>query len=197
MALTNGQNNFWQIQTERSHSRIDDIATPEYIAKMMIELCELRDGESVLDPSLGGGVFYKNFPSTVRKFWTEIKNDRDFYTFPYFVDCIIGNPPYSQWNNWLKKTVNICDRFCYIMGVMNLTPKRLDTIDQAGFCLHTIKLLGIVPWPGNSWIVYFVKKSQVKVHPQFTWLRERVFYSLEEEEFLASNNITVRTKVRK
>lgn len=183
---------YWQLQTVRSKNRTDDIITPLSVAKMMIDICSLQPGESVLDPSLGFGVFYDSFPSFTRKFWCEIKKNRNFYEFPYMVDCVCGNPPYSQWSAWLKKTVNICNRFCYIMGIMNLTPKRMDLIEKSGFVLAHMRLISIVPWPGNSWIVYFVRKTVIPISPKVDWLRERVFYNPDEEAYFDKFKIAIK-----
>jgi hypothetical protein len=161
----------------------------------MIDICDMKPGESALDPSLGEGVFYYNFPSHVRKFWCEIDKDRDFYDFPYKVDCVCGNPPYSQWTPWLEKTVQICDRFCYIMGVLNLTPRRLDFMESKGFVLSSLTLLTIVPWTGNSWLTYFTRK--INIPPIIDWVRERIFYNAEEEAYFDGMNITIKKRPAK
>ena len=77
----------------------DVVYTPLPVAKMMIEMADIKESDTVLDPSLGAGVFYNNLPKC-KKDWCEITKGRDFfeYTKGKKYDWIIGNPPYSLWS---------------------------------------------------------------------------------------------------
>ena len=84
----------------------DKIYTPPVLAKKMIEMCEIKPTDRVLDPSRGGGVFYDNFPECIKSY-CEIEEGIDFFDYDQEIDIIIGNPPYSLWSKWLEKTISL------------------------------------------------------------------------------------------
>ena len=119
----------------------DVIYTPLPVALRMIQMCDIKPFETVLDPSRGGGVFFDNLPGI--KDYAEITEQRDFFDNTAYYDVIVGNPPYSMWTKWLQHTVTKCNRFCYIFGAQSMTPNRLKMIEDAGFgitMLHTVKI---------------------------------------------------------
>jgi len=134
----------------------DVIYTPKLVAKIMIDMCDIKETDSVLDPSKGGGVFYDNLPPC-EKHYCEITEDKDFFDYNNKVDLIIGNPPYSLWSKWLEHTVKICDKFCYIFGVYNFTPFRLEKIFDAGFIITKFHICKVDWWFSPSFIVLFEK----------------------------------------
>lgn len=134
----------------------DVIYTPLSVAELMISLCDIQPEEKVLDPSKGGGVFYDNLPPC-NKEYCEITEDKDFFDYNNKVDLIIGNPPYSLWSKWLEHTVKICDKFCYIFGVYNFTPFRLEKIFDAGFIITKFHICKVDWWFSPSFIVLFEK----------------------------------------
>eukprot|EP00732_Lithocolla_globosa_P001488 Lithocolla_globosa_v1_NODE_752_length_3331_cov_1184.225275.p2 type:complete len:191 gc:universal NODE_752_length_3331_cov_1184.225275:651-79(-) len=138
----------------------DCIYTPKPVAIKMIDMCDLKDGDIVLDPCKGGGVFFDNLPNNIKKDWCEIEQNKDFCEYNKHVDVIIGNPPYSIWNKWIEHTCNICDKFCYIMGFLNFTPPRIDYIINQGFGLTKIHLLKVDYWFGQSIICVFEKNKE-------------------------------------
>ena len=120
----------------------DKIYTPKPIAEIMIQMCDIKPSDTVLDPSKGGGVFYDMIPS-IHKDYCEIDEGIDFFKNEKQYDVIVGNPPYSKWTKWLEHTVKKCNRFCYIFGACNLTPNRIKIAHDAGFGLtkmHTVKV---------------------------------------------------------
>tara|TARA_R110000803_G_scaffold38578_3_gene83491 strand:- start:1538 stop:2104 length:567 start_codon:yes stop_codon:yes gene_type:complete len=137
----------------------DKIYTPKPVALRMIEMCELKEGDTVLDPSYGGGVFYDNLPEFVDKDYCEIEQDKDFFDYNNRVDCIVGNPPYSLWNKWLDHTMKITDKFCYVFGILNLTDVRLRKIIDNGYGITKIHLLYVDWWFGPSYLILFEKNK--------------------------------------
>lgn len=135
----------------------DVIFTPKHVAELMINLCDIKVDDKVLDPSRGGGVFYDNLPSC-KKDWCEITEGIDFFSVSGHYDLIIGNPPYSMWNKWLDKTMELTNKFCYIFGVMNFTHSRMARILDKGFVMTHYHLLKISYWFGHSVIIIFEKK---------------------------------------
>jgi hypothetical protein len=136
----------------------DRIYTPKPVALKMIEMCNLKEGDTVLDPSYGGGVFYDNLPEYVNKEWCEIDKGKDFFEYDKKVDFIIGNPPYSILNKWLDKTMDLTDKFCYILG-FNLTDTRLKKITERGYGITRMHIIDIDWWFGHSFIVLFEKNK--------------------------------------
>jgi len=135
----------------------DRIYTPEKVAKMMIKMCEIEKDDKVLDPSRGGGVFYNNFPEC-DKDWCEIDEGIDFFKYNKEVNIIVGNPPYSLWSKWLKKTVELNPKkICYIFNISNLTPFRVDNLINAGYGIKKFILLKVDWWFSSSFLVLFEK----------------------------------------
>ena len=135
----------------------DIIYTPLPIALKMIEMCDIKEGEKVLDPCRGKGVFYDNLPLTCIKSYCEITENKDFFDDNNNYDLIIGNPPYSIWDKWLEHTMNHTNKFCYIMNMWNLTDKRVRNIINKGYGITKIHLLKIDWWFGCQYIVVFEK----------------------------------------
>jgi hypothetical protein len=139
----------------------DVIHTPPSVALQMIEMCELKEGEKVLDPSAGDNkVFYNNFPDFVNKDYCEITEGKDFFEYNKKVDCVIGNPPYSMWDKWLQHTMEITDKFCYIFNNFNFTPSRLTKIMNNGYGITKLHLVTINWWFGPSVIAVFEKNKK-------------------------------------
>tara|TARA_R110002020_G_scaffold71219_1_gene184218 strand:- start:348 stop:932 length:585 start_codon:yes stop_codon:yes gene_type:complete len=134
----------------------DVIYTPKPVAELMIKMCNIQPNDKVLDPSKGGGVFYDNIVAD--KSYCEIAEDIDFFEASGKYDLIIGNPPYSLWNDWLDKTMELTDKFCYIFGIMNFTHSRMARILNKGYVMTHYHLLKITYWFSHSVIVIFEKK---------------------------------------
>lgn len=145
----------------------DVIFTPKHVAELMINLCDIKVDDKVLDPSRGGGVFYDNLPSC-KKDWCEITEGIDFFSVSGHYDLIIGNPPYSMWNKWLDKTMELTNKFCYIFGVMNLTTTRLNRIYEKGFVIKKFHIIKIDYWFSHSYIVLFEKGEPYESIIDFT-----------------------------
>ena len=55
----------------------DVIYTPKPVALKMIEMCDIKENMTVLDPCRGGGVFFDNLPKC-NKDYCEIEEGKDF-----------------------------------------------------------------------------------------------------------------------
>ena len=115
--------------------------TPDIVANFMIELAELSENSSILEPSCGEGVFLKLLNNKGFKNLTAFEIDEDLaqeypgVRYESFIsakidekfDLIIGNPPYIRWKNleaelkhelsnnpiWNKHFNSLCD-YLYI-----------------------------------------------------------------------------------
>ena len=155
------------ITKSQKSAKQDVLYTPPAVAKTMVELCKLRKDDSVLDPSRGNGVFFNLFPEFVRKDWCEITEGRDFFECEDHFDWVIGNPPYSCWDDWLEKTCLIATNFCYLFSFLNFTPTRLNKIYEKGFGLTKVHVVKVDWWFSQSIIAVFEKgkESIVSVEP--------------------------------
>jgi len=147
--------------TIKKRSNANDVfITPPEVAKQQIELHTIIDGELWLDPCRNNenGSYYSNYPSEVKKDWCEILEGRDFLEYAGSPDVICGNPPYSFLDTWIDKTIQLAPKeFSLLIGIGNLTTKRIEKIEDAGYGLARMKMLKIWKWYGMSVIVVFAK----------------------------------------
>jgi hypothetical protein len=133
----------------------DVIYTPNSIVDLMLEFCDYKEGQSVLDPSKGKGAFFDKLSEP--KDYCEITEGIDFFNYTKKVDLIVGNPPYSMLTKWLDHTMTICDKFCYIIGMYSLTPVRLQKMEEQGFHITKILLTQVPSWFMRSYILVVEK----------------------------------------
>jgi hypothetical protein len=145
----------------------DVFFTPLPVAKRMIEMCDITPDMTVLDPCYGGGVFYENLPECKKEF-CEITMGKDFFDETRRFDLIIGNPPYSIWNEWIEHTTSLTDKFCFIFGYMNFSSHRFCSLLDKGYGITKMHLVTIDWWFSQSWIIVFEKNkpSIITVEPQ-------------------------------
>ena len=156
-----------KIKVRNAQKPNDVIYTPLSVAKLMIDFCDIEPNHRVLDPSMGTGIFYDNFPEC-NKDYCEITEDKDFFKYDKPVDIICGNPPYSIWNKWLDKTMELTDKFCYIFGVMNLSSPRLQRIYEKGYVIKKFHIIKVDYWFSQSFLVLFQKGKPNESIIEFT-----------------------------
>jgi hypothetical protein len=81
----------------------DIVYTPERISKGIIK--HFSPIGICLDPCRGSGAFHKYMPEG--SLYCEIQEGIDFYTFDKKVDWIISNPPFSEYDTFLKKAFEV------------------------------------------------------------------------------------------
>lgn len=135
----------------------DVFYTPLSMAQKLIEMTDIKPNEKVLDPSKGLGVFYDNLPQCTKE-WCEITEGKDFFQYNEPVDVIIGNPPFSIWTKWLEHTIKLNPhKIAYIFGAINLTPRRLKLLEDAGYRLTKLHIVDIKGWFSNTFLAVFDK----------------------------------------
>ena len=148
----------------KNRSTANDVfITPIEIAKQQINLHNINEGELWLDPCRNNeeGSYYSNFPNGVSKDWCEIIEDKDFFEYDNKPDVICSNPPYSIIDKWIEKTLELCPReFSLLIGIGNLTTRRIELIENSGYGLTKMKMLKIYKWYGMSCIVVFEKNKK-------------------------------------
>ena len=124
----------------------DMVMTPRHIAKQMIDYyAEWHDlSERVLlDPCRGDGAFYDQYPDYCTKDWCEITEGRDFFDWPYKVDWIITNPPYSIFPQFLEKCFEVADNVALLIPLAKLVSslKRINMVMDYGN-IESIRIIG-------------------------------------------------------
>lgn len=142
----------------------DVFYTPDLLAKQHIDYLNIPNDPSLkwLDPSKGKGAYYNQFP-TDNKDWCEITEDKDFFKYNQPVDIIVTNPPYSLLNKFIKKSIELkATTISFLIGLLNITPKRIETFEKAGYKMTGIQIMNVYEWFGQSAIVVFTKTDQGK-----------------------------------
>ena len=136
----------------------DVFITPLKLAKMCIDRHTNTEGDLWLDSSKNSGSFYNQFP-TENKDYCEILEGRDFLQYDKQVDIISQNPPYSILNVWINKCISIARKEVgLLIGISNLTAKRIETFNKAGFYLKSYIMFKVWKWYGMSCYVIFSKE---------------------------------------
>ena len=139
----------------------DKKRTDRPLALHCINMIKLETDDIVLDPFLGDGAFYEQYPSYVKKDWCEIDNGRDFFEYNKEVDWIISNPPYSKLNEVFKHSVKISRKgIGLLIGIMNLTPQRCKILDDNGFGITKIYLCNVRGWFGKTILLIAEKDKE-------------------------------------
>ena len=134
----------------------DVFITPIELAKLNIDMIDKREGELWLDSCKNNGSYYNEFPPSVEKDYCEILEGIDFFDYEGSPDVIVQNPPYSNLDNWIKKNIELEPRIISLLiGVNNLTTRRLEWLDNAGYGLTKMRMLKVWTWFGMSYILIF------------------------------------------
>ncbi len=109
------------------------------------------------DPFKNNGSYYNQFPNE-NKVYSEILEGKDFFEFEDNVDIICSNPPYSLLDKVITKSIDLQPKVInYLIGVNNLTARRIEMLEKAGYGLTTLHMSKVYKWYGMSVIVIFEK----------------------------------------
>ena len=89
----------------------DVVYTPTAVAIDIINWCS--PSGVCLDPCAGDFAFYNNLPNP--KHWCEIERGIDFFDWDKPVDWIVGNPPYSIFEDWLIHSFELGENVVYLL----------------------------------------------------------------------------------
>ena len=138
----------------------DVFITPLELAKNHIDMIVFNEEDKWLDPCKNDGSYFNQFP-TDNKDYCEILEDKDFLEYTGNPDIIIQNPPYSILDKWIKKNIELNPRvISMLIGIGNLTARRIEWLEQAGYGLTKMKMLKVYKWYGMSVIVVFEKEKE-------------------------------------
>jgi hypothetical protein len=148
----------------------DIFITPIELAKVAINMIEYNENDIWLDPFKNSGNYYNNFPNENKKY-TEILENKDFFDFNESINIICSNPPYSILDKVIEKSINLNPRVInYLIGVNNLTAKRIETFNNNNYGLTKLHMCKVYKWYGMSLIVQFEKnKKNIISYDRIVW----------------------------
>jgi len=109
----------------------DIVYTPTYVSENIVRW--LNPKGKCLDPCMGDGAFYNYLPEDNRDY-CEIREGKDFFTYNEKVEWIIGNPPYSIFEDFLRKGFEISDNVSYLVPTNKIFQRQIimDMINKYG-----------------------------------------------------------------
>ena len=138
----------------------DIFITPVELAEKHINLIPCTEDDLWLDPCKNNGSYYNQFP-TQNKEYCEILENKDFFEYQGSPDIIIQNPPYSLLDSWIKKNIELNPRvISFLIGIGNLTTRRIEWLENAGYGITKMKMLKVWKWYGMSVLIVFEKNKQ-------------------------------------
>ena len=146
--------------TIKKRTKANDIfITPMELAKKHIDMIPYCESDLWLDPCKNSGNYYNQFP-TDNKDWCEILEEKDFLSYNGRPDIIVQNPPYSILDKWIKKNIELNPKvISLLIGIGNLTTRRIEWFENAGYGLTKMKMLKVWKLYGMSCIVVFEKSK--------------------------------------
>ena len=108
----------------------DIVYTPIHVSKNIIDF--LKPSGKCLDPCKGDGAFYNYLPEGAD--FCEIREGKDFFNCADKYDWVIGNPPYSIFEDFLRKGFQIADNVSYLLPTNKVFQRQLimDMINEWG-----------------------------------------------------------------
>jgi len=126
-----------QLNPNKNKPEQDIVYTPEDLAIDIIQ--HYQPHGLILDPCMGDGAFFNNYPSDCQTDWCEISRGRDFFNHSDKCDWIITNPPWSMMRKFLIHAMTISDNIVYLTSINHYTTKaRLRDMRQANFGIREI-----------------------------------------------------------
>ncbi|MEM9445324.1 MAG: hypothetical protein AAGA18_08205 [Verrucomicrobiota bacterium] len=174
-------------QPNRDYVSNDEIQTPDYLAKQLVE--HFQPIGRILEPCRGDGNIYQYLPEDA--LWCEINEGRDFLNWDKKVDWIMTNPPWSKVRVFLNHAMSIADDIVFLMTVNHIwTKARIRDINTAGFGIKEISLADMpksFPQSGFQLGAIHVSKG---------WLGQiRMSYLANENEWMPTE--ATRLKLRR
>jgi len=145
----------------------DVFITPNTLVEEHYKLVKpyLNDMDNVLDPCMNFETrkYFNKFKGIYNVDWCEITHGRDFLKYDKNPDVIVGNPPYSMIDAFLDKSIELEPRvISYLIGFANITTKRLEKMEKAGYKCVEFHLTKVFKWYGMSLLIVWVKDTDAK-----------------------------------
>ena len=141
-------------QIKKRDNANDVFITPLELAKKAIDMVDYQENFVWYDPFKNSGSYYNQFPSECEKEWSEILDGKDFFEFDKDIDVICSNPHYSMLDKVIQKSIELKpSTINYLIGINNLTARRIEMLNKAGYGLTKIHMCKVWKWYGMSIIV--------------------------------------------
>lgn len=101
----------------------DVVYTPEHISLGIIN--HLKPSGSILDPCRGDGSFWKKFPLGSDCDYCEISEGKDFFDYQRKMDWIIGNPPYSIFEQFLEHSFELANNVSFLVPTNKIFQRQI------------------------------------------------------------------------
>jgi len=120
------QKSFW----DKPVLPADIVFTPDFVSSYIVKF--INPIGKCLDPCKGDGAFLKYLP--VDSDYCEINEGKDFFDYNDKVDWIIGNPPYSIFESFLRKSFEIADNVSFLVPTNKIFQRQIimDLITKWG-----------------------------------------------------------------
>jgi hypothetical protein len=165
----------------------DVFITPKPLAKLAIDmvqdsttyfLMKTIDRQPIVwyDPFRNSGSYFNQFPDTEYAHrWSEILQGKDFFQFNEEIDVICSNPPYSMLDKVFKKCIELKPQIINLLiGVGNLTARRIEWMEKAGYGLTKLHMCKVYKWYGMSYIVQFeYRQKSIMSYDRKVWREEK------------------------
>lgn len=126
MGSIKGQKHNPYIAGKYAHINPNDVVfTPDKLAKQIVSMFSIKG--KILEPCKGEGAFLKYLPSETD--WCEIADGKNYYDYNQKVDWIVTNPPYSDFNRFLKHSFELADNIILLVPLAKMF-KSMGTIKQ-------------------------------------------------------------------
>lgn len=108
----------------------DVVYTPRNVSKHIVDF--LKPNGNILDPCKGDGAFFDFMPAGSK--YCELEEGSDFLQFNEQMDWIIGNPPYSIFEEFLQHSFRISDNVSFLVPTNKVFQRQIimDRISKYG-----------------------------------------------------------------
>ena len=115
---------------ERIVRPADVVYTPDYVAAFIVNY--LNPSGVCLDPCKGDGAFYKFLPDGSD--YCELQEGKDFFKYENRVDWIIGNPPYSNFKDFLDHSFQLAENVSFLVPTNKIFQRQIimESINKWG-----------------------------------------------------------------
>ena len=149
----------------------DVFITPLELSKKAINMIDYDENDIWYDPFKNSGSYYNQYPIECKKLYSEILEGKDFFDFNEKITIISSNPPYSFLDKVIEKSLSLEPKIInYLIGVGNLTARRIEMFNKAGYGLTKLHMCKVYKWYGMSYIIQFEKdKDNIISFDRFVW----------------------------
>lgn len=161
----------WEYKNDKLEKLVEkdnDICfTNPEMAKHLLSLIEFKDNDVVIEPCLGKGAFYNNFPKNVKKIYCEINEGKDYLLHTEMVDYTVSNPPFVPrklfWD-FMEKAMDTTRKNIYwLINISSLnvfTPKRLQIMKDKNWYIESFYIVSDKRWFGRYVFIKIGKENK-------------------------------------